>query len=608
MEIEEIDSGLDLLDWLKGRPAEWTILIPTRASLRALANLASSGPLDASAQEKEISCFRTSLLSWAAGRDPEFDNSTAINAAFRNSIDNTGRVRGDGVYDGDLSKQVNQTITFVELSVSKAMALWAIESSSERSVKFAKECIVGAVDFAAMSALDVWGEAAERAMWAAIQNDCKRLESQNETESQIFPLLTDALWLSELSNDLHQLTGLFSGKLLAIDPNYSVWIDWYQRRIRGERAAFDIPGDKRRVEDKKILRRLAEATNEDFWGKGHEYVNATLKGWLNEARARVAPSDDSGVATDVRNVSASVAIGSFSGAILERVSPVIPPQNRNAISFLKDDDGRIAIDTTTLADQMLIDAGAQDRHAEAVREARRALDRCQGNNAAARLTAFLSNYLEAAGESIEAAKPSLLVQRGERLRQELKRYEAPDHMLPPVADDLLLDMKGWQSAHNMVIGLDPVLNAMDTAMLGPDRRPSLITPDEIKRFVNDARKADLLAEGVEDILIETADLAPIVPDPTDRRTNASIEMVRNLCIETVSIVLNNPVKTGAIVTAFAVEGFVVGISIMGTIEAAKLLVAHRQWIEDKMGNTPTWKALFLKVADWLETNTPFKPK
>jgi hypothetical protein len=77
--------------------------------------------------------------------------------------------------------------------------------------------------------------------------------------------------------------------LADIDPNYSVWIDWYERRIRGERAAFDIPGDKGRIEDKRILRRLAEATDEDFWGKGHEYVNATLKGWLDEARARVAP-------------------------------------------------------------------------------------------------------------------------------------------------------------------------------------------------------------------------------------------------------------------------------------------------------------------------------
>ncbi len=76
--------------------------------------------------------------------------------------------------------------------------------------------------------------------------------------------------------------------LIDIDPNYSVWTDWYNRRIRGERAAFDIPGDKNRKEDKLILRRLVEATDHDFWGKGHEFVNAELTRWLYEARARAA--------------------------------------------------------------------------------------------------------------------------------------------------------------------------------------------------------------------------------------------------------------------------------------------------------------------------------
>ena len=227
---------------------------------------------------------------------------------------------------------------------------------------------------------------------------------------------------------------------------------------------------------------------------------------------------------------------------------------------------------------------------------------------------MLTNYLLAAGESLDVAKPSLLVQRGERLRQELARYEAPDHMLPPVADDLLLDLKGWLTAHNMVVGLDPVLNAMDTAMLGPDRQPALISPDEIREKAREANKADLLQDGVIEVVEEAADLAPAVPDANDRHTIWSTEMVRNLMIETASVALNHPIATGtaavAGVTVYATLGTagIGGISILGSIKAAEYLITHKEWVLSRLGNTPTWQALIAKLADWLEKITPFEPK
>jgi hypothetical protein len=166
----------------------------------------------------------------------------------------------------------------------------------------------------------------------------------------------------------------------------------------------------------------------------------------------------------------------------------------------------------------------------------------------------------------------------------------------------------------MMVGLDPVLMAIDTAMLGPDRRPALMPPDEIKQFARDAQEADLLAEGTEEIIFEAADLAPTIPDPEDRRTNISREMVRNLCIETFSIALNHPrVSAAAIAASVAassngVAATIGGISVLSSIRAAEYLVTHRQWIEERMGNWSTWQALFVKVADWLEMVTPFKPK
>jgi hypothetical protein len=445
-------------------------------------------------------------------------------------------------------------------------------------------------------------------MWQALHEDCAFLENRRLDEHPIFELATEKIWLSPpLDRWLNNKNQLIA-ELILIDPNYAVWIDWYERRIRGEYAAFDIPGDKDRIEDKKILRRLAEATDEDFWGKGHEHVNATLKDWLDEARERA--SANLGVALPI-----GLASETDTAFALPPVLIKTPRQNRNAITFRTDEGGRITIDTSASVDLLRTDAEARDRHSEAASEAQAVLDRCRGNNAAARLTLRMENYLAAIGIAIEDSKPSLLVQRGEKLRQELAAYAAPDTLLNPIADDILVDLKGWQSSHNMMVGLDPVLMAIDTAMLGPDRRPALIPPHEIKQFVHDAVEADLLAEGTEDILVEAADLAPAIPDPNDRRTNASIEMVRNLCIEAVSIVLNYPIKSAiaatvisGIVSPILVGGLADPIPLLSSIQVAEWLVAHRQWIEEKMGNTPTWQTLFMKVADWLEKNTPFKPK
>jgi hypothetical protein len=352
------------------------------------------------------------------------------------------------------------------------------------------------------------GDCAADTLWNSVEVDCQFLIDHAEGNSAR-ALATQPFWdfPSEQWDDDNLLLQ-FTQRLVSIDYNYKVWIDWYERRIRGERAAFDIPGDKGRVEDKKILRRLAEATDQDFWGKGHEYVNATLKGWLDEARARVAPAEAKEDVKDIRNFSGVSGGGGSVFANSDEVLPVVPPQNRNALSFRTDEDGRITIDASASVDQLRTDAEARDRHSEAASEANAVLDRCRSNNAAARLTLRLENYLAAIGPSIEDTKPSLLVQRGEKLRQELAAYAAPDTLLYPIAEDILVDLKGWQSSHNIMVGLDPVLMAIDTAMLGPDRRPALIPPDEIKQFARDAQEADLLAEGTEEIIIEAADLAP----------------------------------------------------------------------------------------------------
>jgi hypothetical protein len=506
-----------------------TSVISSRAALRGLPYGIPEKRQSPAQKAVILGIFRCLLISWTKGKAP---NERSIYRDIHPTITDLRHI----------SDFLHSAFRFQD----KAAADYGY------AIAFAASGSVRSAEYVTKAARSSRKRFAQKAFWEVINSDCEALNSSKKYNA-VNLLSAKALWPIEAPNGWNEIWEACKLDLLKMDSltSYQVWIDWYERRIRGESAAFDIPGDKRRVEDKKILRRLAEATDEDFWGKGHEYVNATLKGWLDEARARVAPPPPE---PDIRNVSATVSSGGYVSATLERVWP-LPPQNRKVLSFMSSPEGRIAIDATALADQLRTNQGAQDRYDEAVSEAKAALDRCKRSNAGARLNRFLENYLAATGDTIADAKPSLIVQRGERLRQELAAYDNPDSFLDPLADDFLLDLKGWLTAHNMMVGLDPVLNASDLAMLGPDRQPELIPPAEIRQKVEQADEADLLEEGVTDTVIEATNLAPEVPDANNRRTIWSVEVVRNLIIESIGIALN-PFNVEAQAAAFnAVTGF-----------------------------------------------------
>jgi hypothetical protein len=121
-----------------------------------------------------------------------------------------------------------------------------------------------------------------------VSEDCAALESDDDPDTAVSRLWSYT-FAEELGFDRVGEWASVSKRLYALDPTYDVWLNFYDRRILGEVSAFDIPGDTDRTEDKAILARLADATDQDFWGKGATYVNTTLQSWIDEARARVAP-------------------------------------------------------------------------------------------------------------------------------------------------------------------------------------------------------------------------------------------------------------------------------------------------------------------------------
>jgi len=101
-------------------------------------------------------------------------------------------------------------------------------------------------------------------------------------------LLNRPLWTTDPPNAWGDTWSKIKTALLEKEPGFNVWTEWYDRRIRGERSAFDIPGDQRDKEDEWLLREIADASDEDFWDRGPEYVNRQLAEWLEEARERAA--------------------------------------------------------------------------------------------------------------------------------------------------------------------------------------------------------------------------------------------------------------------------------------------------------------------------------
>jgi hypothetical protein len=292
--------------------------------------------------------------------------------------------------------------------------------------------------------------------------------------------------------------------LLEIDPNYVAWLVWYERRIRGERAAFDIPGDKRRIEDKKILRRLAEATDENFWGKGHEYVNATLKGWLDDARARLVPPP------------IPIYASGWSALTEHSEAELGPPQEPGALAYGVNAQGKL--DRLPVSDQVhLRDVPDQRRAYQDLREAAAALLE-EGQRLGHRLKRALERFLQSLPERFEDAEAYLVwrdanaLRRLHRAHREAAKSPEPDEakLEPVVAEGL----GGVLDLYNHFAFADDGLRAKDEARISPQERasakaeakvatpvvnailatPDIATPEALDDIMADAESAELPAD------------------------------------------------------------------------------------------------------------------
>jgi hypothetical protein len=456
----KIDSSHRLREWLSGQPPEVSQSIALRVALRALPFIAKSSKIWL--ESYALLPFGAVITSWIQLTESSIDifkTGSRANARFGGSTFDFAGYRAE------------------RIAALAADASYHSAEAQTQSMHVLNDCVY-AVGKAANAFREVFKQQVpkgynlkpegDEALWFSIEKDCNWLTSGSIKELEQ-GLSAGELWHQVVTQDWKSDLHTCRTELVAIDPNYSVWIDWYERRIRGERAAFDIPGDKGRVEDKKILRRLAEATDEDFWGKGHEYVNATLKGWLDEAREKVRP----------REVHALQAMDLSTGPpevgrpMLEQVVPT-PPQDPGAIAYGVNGEGKL--DRLPNSDQIhLRDVADQRRAYNDLREAAAEL-LAEGQRLGHRLSRALDRFLQSLPNRFDDAEAYLVwrdanaLRRLHRAHREAAKTPEPDEarLEPVIAEGLggLLDL------YNNFAFADDGLRAKDEARISPQERAS----------------------------------------------------------------------------------------------------------------------------------------
>ncbi len=522
--MAQITSREELEEWLKDKPTDWGQVIAARAALRVLPDGFGAYVSDDAVAKHSLALFRATAISWAARNFPAYDISKAADAA---------------AYAAYAASRAN----YADPGSSEAYA------DASRAARAAAD--VG--DFRV-------GYVVSPPLWSNLSADCDWLENAGDPALASRFLTREPLWPGGESGGWSEAWVSATGRLAALNLGYSVWVDWYDRRVKGKCAAFDIPGDTDRIEDKKILARLADATDEDFWSKGATYVNTTLQSWIDEARERVKPPPPQDVTVAEPR-----------------------PQNPDALVWQSDADNRIGVDAQSGVDALDVSDEARDRHHEARDEAQRVRALCGTSDAAFEIGGLLDRYLEAMGERIEGVRPGLFVQRGERLRQALasRIADGTASNYGPLPDQVRDGLRGWQSAHNAFVGLDAKLARIDSALYGPDARHNIVPPDDIRAIANSADEAEILQPGGRDALEGAAAIAPTPPDADDRRSRLSSETVKNFGRKVLSVLW------------FGMKGGTVFYGL------GHWIVANAGWFRKWFADDPPTLAVVERILDFL---------
>ncbi len=223
-------------------------MIASRIALRVLPVVGQIYSVDISKKlqtDLTETIFRANLISWVAGTIPTHDITNSADAAATDAADGADAAdaaayaaarAADGVY----------------------VAVYAADAAAYAAARAARAVYVADV------------------ARAAYATDIELLEQGMKPEK----LAKQPLWQGKVPPDVKEEWQGLKKHLLAFDKDWDVWIDWYEDILLGRNWA-GLPDDL--VEQLSI--KIADQANE-WWERDSFAVNADIKKWLGEAKAK----------------------------------------------------------------------------------------------------------------------------------------------------------------------------------------------------------------------------------------------------------------------------------------------------------------------------------
>lgn len=507
MLIMESTSPTELLAWLQRQRLEVLTAITARAALRIFPIIYNNevGINEQFEKTAIFPAFRNINLSWCVAR---YGISGKKVAHALRTVDALG-VNLDGDINQILAEDVLQT------SIVTIRAALEDKNTEIASFQAYNTCRISAL---------INSRTYFDAIFANINVEKEFIDNGGTAA-----LLCDGpIWLSSMPEDMRTKWLSLKNSLLQIGSDWDVWTDWYDDRLSGVPANGALE--------------IAKYTEiaEDAWESGPRVVNPLIGELIERYK------------------------GTGSGKVDPDEISEPEPQNAVATTFISGGGDLIDVDRAAGQDALLDDEDATDRHREAGRLADDIISSFDpsepGANAAKELIGDVEGYRDVLGDTPRDARPSPVITRGEILRNWLKSQSEKDDLsdLPPLSDRYLAKLRNLVAAHNLYAGLDPELARRDEAILGPDARQNLVSPQEGREVVADAVERGAATDAVGEIVAEEAGAAPSVPDPDDRRSRRLSESVKNFARVALGKALTFAKVAAVTGTSAVVGGYAVG--------------------------------------------------
>ena len=240
----EIKKQDDLENWLKTQPKEMSNAISVRAALRALPNCVDLVEEDPGRWSGTLilPMFRALAPPWVAGTWPTQGGEAFISAAL---------------------SAVRSTLSVAEsIEAADSGGLSVLSAPHIASVSAASSAANSAASSAARSAANSAANSAARsAAWALINREAKFIES-GATSAELLQL---PLWEEGAPEAVMEKWRRLRALLIKQDPNWVVWTDWYEDRLKGFKDVSARP----LIPELELERALIP--NED-WEKGPTHI------------------------------------------------------------------------------------------------------------------------------------------------------------------------------------------------------------------------------------------------------------------------------------------------------------------------------------------------